>query len=76
MMTHPCSFTGNPGEALGKHLLFVYYWLRLAYICLARILGLYGSPLLFGSRVALNPGLGGMRDVASVIISHEQTHSN
>ena len=28
---------------------------------------------LFESRVALNPGLGGMRDVASAIISHEQT---
>ena len=28
---------------------------------------------LFESRVALNPGLGGVRDVASAIISHEQT---
>ena len=28
---------------------------------------------LFESKVALNPGLGGMRDVASAIISHEQT---
>ena len=27
---------------------------------------------LFESRVALNPGLGGMRDVASAIIFHEQ----
>ena len=26
------------------------------------------------SRVALNPGLGGARDVAFVIISHKQTH--
>ena len=33
----------------------------------------YGSTLLFGNRVALNPSLGGVRDVASVIISHEQT---
>ena len=31
--------------------------------------------LFFGSRVALNPGLGGVRDVASAIISHEQTQS-
>ena len=29
--------------------------------------------LSFESRVALNPGLGGMRDVASAVISHEQT---
>ena len=28
---------------------------------------------IFESRVALNPGLGGIRDVASVIIFHEQT---
>ena len=28
---------------------------------------------LFGSRVVLNPGIGGVRDVASTIISHEQT---
>ena len=34
------------------------------------------STLLFGSRVALNPGLGGVRDVASAITSHEQTQSN
>ena len=39
-------------------------------------LGLLGSTLLFGTRVALNPGLGGVRDVASAIISHEQTQSN
>ena len=39
-------------------------------------LGLKGSTLLFGSRVALNPGLGGVRNVASAIISHEQTQSN
>ena len=31
---------------------------------------------LFESRVALNTGLGGMRDVVSAIISHEQTQSN
>ena len=44
-------------------------------------LGLLDSTLLFGSRVefnpglraALNPGLGGVRDVAPAIISHEQT---
>ena len=35
-------------------------------------LGLQNSTLLFGNRVALNPGLGGVRDVASAIISHEQ----
>ena len=29
-----------------------------------------------GNRVALNPGLSGVRDVASVIILHEQTQSN
>ena len=42
-------------------------------------LGLLDSTLLFGSRVAfnkglsvaLNPGLGGVRDVAPAIISHE-----
>ena len=28
---------------------------------------------LFESRVALNPGLGGVRDVASAIDPHEQT---
>ena len=28
---------------------------------------------LFESRVALTPGLGGVRDVASAIFSHEQT---
>ena len=28
---------------------------------------------LFGNRVALNPGLGSVRDVASTIISHERT---
>ena len=28
---------------------------------------------LFESRVAHNPGLGGVMDVASAIISHEQT---
>ena len=31
---------------------------------------------LFGNRVALNPELGGVRDVAFAIISHEQTQSN
>ena len=39
-------------------------------------LGLKGSALLFGSRVALNTGLGDVRDVASAIISHEQTQPN
>ena len=28
------------------------------------------------SRVALNPGLGGVRDLASAIITHEQTQQN
>ena len=28
---------------------------------------------LFESRVAINPGLGGVRDIVSAIISHEQT---
>ena len=32
--------------------------------------------LLFGNRVALNPGLGGVRDVASFITSHEQSQSH
>ena len=31
---------------------------------------------LFESRVALNSGLGGVKNVASVIISHEQTQKN
>ena len=31
---------------------------------------------LFESRVALNPRLGGVRDVASATISHEQTQLN
>ena len=35
-------------------------------------LGLYDSQP-FESRVALNPGLGGVREVASAIISYEQT---
>ena len=39
-------------------------------------LGLWGSTLIFGNRVALNPELAdGMRDVASAIISDEQTQS-
>ena len=32
--------------------------------------------ILCGNRVALNPVLGGMRDVATAIIPHEQTQSN
>ena len=32
--------------------------------------------LLFVNRITLNPGQGGVRDVSSVIISHEQTQSN
>ena len=35
-----------------------------------------GSTFLFGSRVALNPWLGGVRDVASAVISHQLTQSN
>ena len=31
---------------------------------------------VFGNRVELNPGLGGVREVASAIIFHEQTQSN
>ena len=31
---------------------------------------------LFENQVALNPGIGGVRDVASAIISHEKTQSN
>ena len=27
----------------------------------------------FGNRLAFNPGLGGVRDIVSTIISHEQT---
>ena len=38
--------------------------------------GLHGRGLLFGSRVTLNPGLGGVMDVASANISHEQTQPN
>ena len=37
--------------------------------------GLQSSTLLFGNSAALNPGKGGMRDVASANISHEQTQS-
>ena len=33
-----------------------------------------GIQHLYERRVALNPGLGGVTDVASAIISHEQTH--
>ena len=36
-------------------------------------LGLH-DPQPFESRVWLKPGLGGVIDVASAIISHEQTH--
>ena len=28
---------------------------------------------IFESKIALNPGLGGVRDLASAIVSHEQT---
>ena len=41
------------------------------FFTLSGPLGLKGSTLLFGSRVALNPGLGGVSDVASAVISHE-----
>ena len=40
------------------------------------VLGLKGSTILFETRVAINPVLGDVRDVASGIISHEQTQSN
>ena len=40
------------------------------------LLGLQGSIFCLEIRVALNPGLGGVRDVTSAIISHEQTQSN
>ena len=38
----------------------------------------FSSPLEFyiGNRAALSAGLGGVRDVASAIISHEQTELN
>ena len=36
-------------------------------------LGLWDSRLFFESREAFNPGLGGVRDVTSAIICHEQT---
>ena len=32
-----------------------------------------GFDTFIGNRVVLNPGLGGVRDVASAIFSHEQT---
>ena len=38
--------------------------------CFIYIFSFFGT--VFENRVALNPGLGGMRDVASDIISHEQ----
>ena len=39
---------------------------------------LFGSRVAFnkGLRVALNPGLGGVRDAAPAIFSHEQTQQN
>ena len=40
------------------------------------LLGTAGFNILFGNRIALNPWLGGVRDVTSAIISHEQTQSN
>ena len=39
------------------------------------LLGLQGSIFCLVTE-ALNPGLGGVRDVTSAIISHEQTQSN
>ena len=58
----------------------------VAYVCPEkppRVLSLHFLVLwscriqhLFGNRVVLNPGLGGMRDVAPAIISHEQTELN
>ena len=39
-------------------------------------LGLWDSTVLFGNRVALNPGLGSVMDAASAIISHEHTQYN
>ena len=45
-------------------------------ITFSDILGLLGSTPFLGNSVALKPGLDGLRDVASVIISHSQTQSN
>ena len=51
-------------------------WIECCYFL--HFLVLWGRRVwyLFENWVALNPGLGGMRDVAFVIISHEPTQSN
>ena len=50
------------------------------YIVISHFLVLWDCKVqhlpVFESRVALNSGLGGVRNVASVIISHEQTKKN
>ena len=38
--------------------------------------GTVGFIILFGNRVALNPGLANVRDVVYAIISHDQTQTN
>ena len=48
----------------------------LLFFTFSGVLGLLGSTRLFESRVALNLRLGGVRDVAPAIISHEQTQYN
>ena len=45
----------------------------LLFLLFSGLFGLQGSTLSFGNRVALSPVLGGVRDVASAMISHEQT---
>ena len=50
----------------------------IAFFCLHFLVlfGLYDSTLLFGNIVALNSGLGGVRDVAFTVIYHEQSQLN
>ena len=49
--------------------------LKVPIFTLSSPLGLWGSTLVFGNIVALNPGIGGVRNVASDIISHELTQT-
>ena len=53
--------------------IFVVCWTLRTSSVICTFSGPVGFNILFGNRVELNPGLGGVRDVASAIISHEQT---
>ena len=50
---------------MAEKLVLLYFYFLVLWDCRVQH--------LFESRAALNSGLGGVRDVASAIVSHEQT---